>query len=258
MEATATPTSASATYDSSLTLSAGASCGNDQTGASVEASLKVGTVITAEAGLDGANIYAAASYSDTTEAHLVVEAHVEQDVIPGVSAGVSASADAYVKSGTEAEAHLAAGANGLQAGASASVGTAVGVDGEATVAVSGVSGTAGAGVSVGEHFEAGGSAEATFKDGKATVGLTCDIAALIGVEADVSVTVDAKKVVEDAKVVAGTAEKVAHDTEKVAEQAAPVLEKAATDAGGALQKAGKDAESGLKKTGKAIKKFLRF
>ena len=51
------------------------------------------------------------------------------------------------------------------------MGSSVGVDGTGTVDLREASVTAGAGVSVGEHVEAGGGGQATFTDGKATVGV---------------------------------------------------------------------------------------
>jgi hypothetical protein len=50
---------------------------------------------------------------------------------------------------------------------------------------------------VGEHFEAGGSAKATFKHGKATVGVSGDVAALVGLDVDVGVTVNTNQIKKD-------------------------------------------------------------
>ncbi len=255
--ASATPTSASASLDNSLTVSAGASVGNDQLGAAIEVSAKTGTVAGAAAGLDGNNVFVEASYSDTTEAHLTVDGTAKVE-----GCGVSAGLDAYAKTGTEVEAHLQAGQNGVAAGAEASIGNAVGVDAEGTVALRGVEASAGAGVSIGEHLEAGGSAEATFRDGKATVALAGDVAALIGVEADVKVTVDTKQVVADSLAVAAASEKAAHVVADTSVKAADVVVSGATsvakDAGKALDKAGKDAGNAMKKAGKGIKKAFHF
>ena len=231
-----TDSSIGVSYDNSIEASAGASVSTDYASAAVEVSAKTGTVASVDAGLDGNNVYANVSYSDTTEAHIKVEGSIGYE---GVGAG--ASVDAYVKQGTEAEAHMSAGENGIAAGASASIGTAVGVDAEGTIGLREASATAGAGVSVGEHFEAGGSAEATFRGGKATVGITGDVAALIGVEADVSVTVDTHQIQRDSEAVAKETTKaavvVADQTVKVAEKTGNAITRGAKDLGKKMKKA---------------------
>ncbi len=251
--ASETPTSASATYDNSLTAEAGVRVGTDDLNVGVGVSAKTGTVAGAAAGLDGNNIFIEASYSDITEAHLTVDATAKIE-----GCGGSASLDAYAKTGTELEIHAQVGDHGVAAGAEASIGNAVGVDAEGTVALRGVEATAGAGVSVGEHLEAGGSAEATFKDGKATVAIAGDVAALIGVEADVKVMVDTKQVVADAKTVAAASETAAHTVADTSVKTADAVVSIAKDAGKALDKAGKDAGNAMKKAGKGIKKAFHF
>jgi hypothetical protein len=211
-----------ATYDGSVSGSAGVSVGNDNANASVEISAKTGTVASVEAGLNGNNIYAGVSYSDTTEAHLTVSGEVGAEGFGG-----SGSADAYVKSGTEAEAHLEAGQNGIAAEAGASMGNAAGVDAEGTVNLREASVTAGAGVSIGEHLEAGGGGEATFKDGKATIGVSGELAAGIGLDVDLAVSVDTKQIQQDARVVINQTPKiintVVHETPKVVNQTPKII-----------------------------------
>ncbi len=252
-EASASGTSASVTYDNSITAEAGVRVGTDDLNVGVDVSAKTGTVAGATAGLNGNNVFVEASYSDTTEAHITVDATAKIE-----GCGGSASLDAYAKTGTELEIHAQAGQNGVAAGAEASIGNAVGVDAEGTVALRGVEATAGAGVSIGEHLEAGGSAEATFKDGKATVAISGDVAALIGVEADVKVVVDTKQVVADAVAVAGASQGAANTVAATSVKAADAVTGVAKDAGKALDKAGKDAGNAMKKAGKGIKKAFRF
>lgn len=194
--------------DGSMSASVGAQVGNEYASVGVEASAKTGTVVTADAGLDGNNIYVGGSYSDTTEAHLTVNGQVGY-----AGVGVGASADAYVKTGNEAEFSVVAGQNGVAASAGASCGTAAGVDAEATVCLREASVTAGAGVSVGEHFEAGGGGEATFRGGKATIGVSGEVAAVLGVEVDVSLTVDTRQIQKDTTKAANT---VAKESKKTA------------------------------------------
>ena len=241
-----TDSSIGVSYDNSIEASVGASVSTDYASAGVEVSVKTGTVASAEAGLDGNNVYCNVSYSDTTEAHIKAEAEVGY-----AGVGCGAAADAYVKQGTEAEMHIAAGQNGIAAGGSASIGTAVGVDAEATVGLREASATAGAGVSVGEHFEIGGGGQATFRDGKATVGVEGEVAALIGVEADISVTVDTRQIQKDAVVVAEGAQVAADQTAKVADQATAQAAKVAEKTGNAITRGAKDL-------GKKMKKAFRF
>jgi hypothetical protein len=185
-------TSASISYTNTVEASASASVETKHASAGVGVSAKAGTEVAASAGLDGKNAYIEASYSDTTEAHVTADGSVQYSGVGG-----SGSVDAYAKSGNEADAHIKAGANGLDVGANVSSGSCVGVDGEGTVALREASATAGTGVSVGEHFEAGGSAKATIKHGKATVGVSGDVAALVGLDVDASVTVNTNQIKED-------------------------------------------------------------
>ncbi len=234
--ATVTGDSVAINYENTMTASAGAAVGNDYASIGIEASVKTGTEASFAAGLDGNNVYAAASYSDTTEAHVAVEGEAGY---AGVGAAVGI--DAYAKSGTEAEVHLSVGDKGIDAGASASIGNAVGVDAEGTVKLREASMTGGAGVSIGEHLEAGGSATATFDHGKATVGVSGEVAALIGVEADVSVTVNTQQITKDANTVVNTV--VANEKK---------AENVIVDTGKKVEKGAKDT---CNKIGKAFKKI---
>ncbi len=239
-------TSANVSIDNSI--SAGASVGvsaNKDTSIEVGASVKTGTVATAGAGLDGRNIFVEVSYSDTTEAHLTTDAKVGTHGV-----GASTSLDAYAKSGSELEASARVGANGANVSAGVSSGSYVGVDAAGTVKARGVSATGGAGVSVGDHFEAGGGAEATFEKGKLNLGVSGDVAVLVGLEVDVSVSIDTNQIQKDAVHLADTAVK----TEKVVESEVKHI---ANDAAKELNHTGKKIESGAKKVGKDIKKGIK-
>jgi len=242
--------SAGVSYSNTIEASAGIRTGDDNANISVEVSVKTGTEFSAESGLDGNNAYAEVNYSDTTEAHVVVDGVAQSNGF-----GVGGSADMYVKSGTELEGHVSVGDKGVAAGGNVSVGTSVGVDAEATGKFREGSATAGAGVSIGEHFEAGGSGEATFNKGVATVGVSGDVAALIGVEVDLSVSIDTNQVVKDANTIANettkAADTVAKETTKVANTVAKETTKVANDAGKAIS-------NSAKKTGNSIKKAFRI
>ena len=212
--------------DGSVSASVGAQAGNEYASVGVEASAKTGTVVTADAGLDGNNVYVGGSYSDTSEAHLTVNGQVGY-----AGVGIGGSADAYVKTGNEAQLSVVAGQNGVAASAGASCGTAAGVDAEGTVGLREATVTAGAGVSVGEHFEAGGGGEATFRRGKATIGVSGEVAAVLGVDVDVSLTVDTRQIQKDSVVVAKETTKaantVANETKKVTNTVAKESKKTA-------------------------------
>ena len=260
-EATSTDKSVSVSYDNTIEASTGISTENENASISVEASAKTGTTANVNAGLDCNNVYAEVKYSDTTEAHVTVDAAVNYEGVGG-----SVSGDAYVKSGNEMDAHVSAGDKGVDVRGNVSCGESVGVDVSATVDLREASVTGGAGVSVGEHFAAGGGGQATFEDGQATVGVSGDVAALVGLEVDVSVTVDTNQIKEDANVVVEEAPKVAEvavvETQKVAEVvvveapkiAEVVVEQTQKVAEVAVEKTQKVAES----TADSIKKFFRW
>ena len=150
------------------------------------------------------------------------------------------SGDAYAKVGNEVEANLSVGDKGLSLGGGASTGSCVGVDGQGTVNMRGVSGTAGAGVSVGDHFEIGGSGQDTYEKGKITVGVSGDVAALVGAEVDLGVTIDTTQIQHDAVVVGKEAIKVEHVVENVAKD----VGKSVTNT---TKKVGNDVKKAFKK-----------
>ena len=216
--------SASVAYDGSLTASASASVGTSNASLGVGVSAKTGTVAAAGAGLDGNNVYANVSYSDTTEIHATVDTQVNYK-----GAGTSVGVDAYAKSGNELEAHALVGSKGVDAGATVSTGTYVGVGATNTTSIRGASVTTGAGVTVGDHFEAGGSGTATFIDGKATLGVSGDLAAVVGLKVDTSITVDTKQMQKDAN-------KVANEASKATNSVASGAKKAGNDVSKAMKK----------------------
>jgi hypothetical protein len=228
-------TAVEAKIDTTTEASASVGTSNDYASVEVGVSVKTGTEAEVKAGLIDNNVVVEASYSDTTEAHVTASASVGAEGV-----GVGASADAYAKSGNEANINMSVGENGVSAGAEASVGSCVGVDGEVTVGLREASGTVGGGVSVGENLSIGGNGEATFKDGVATVGVSGDVAALVGLEVDVSVKVDTNQIVSDGKV-------VVKESEKIVNTVVPVV----NDVG---HKTKKEVDN----IGKKIKKGLHF
>ena len=93
------------------------------------------------------------------------------------------------------------------------------------------------------------SAEATFKDGKATVGVSGDVAALIGLEVDASVTVDTKQIAQDATTVAHAAETVVNATPQVVNT---VVHETTSVVNNAAKEADKAAKTAARKIGRVF------
>lgn len=256
--------SAGVSYTNTVEAGASVTTGNDNASVTAGVSVKTGTEASAEAGLDGNNVYAEASYSNTTEAHATIEGQANTNGV-GVSGGV----DAYIVTGDTAEGHISVGDKGVDVGGGVSTGTAVGVDATATADLGGASVTTGAGVSVGDQFAVGGGGQATFDDGVATIGVEGDLAAYVGLDVDLSVSVDTNQVAKDAEAAAKAADDAAKEAQKAADDAAKAAEKAANDAAQATANVAKDAgkavtdtakdagksiSNSAKKTGKSIKK----
>ena len=106
-------------------------------------------------------------------------------------------------------------------------------------------------IKINNHFEAGGSGEATFKDGVATVGVSGDVAALVGLEVDVSVKVDTNQIVSDAKV-------VAHESEQVVNVVAPVVNQTVNVVNDTVNQTVNKAEKEVNKIGNSFKKAFHF
>jgi len=226
--ASTTNHSASVEYDGTTVAEAGVSVSNEYAEASVEVSLETGTKASASAGLEDKTVYAEVSYSDVTIAKVEVAANVEYE---GVGAAVSG--DVYAKSGTEAEAHGMIGEKGVDIGGSASTGSCVGADASATADLREASVTADGGCSVGtDHFEAGAGGQATFVDGQATIGVSGELAAVVGLDVDLAVTVDMKQIKGDVK-----------EARNIVEEAAKrFTEEAASSEAKAAEALGKEAE----------------
>ncbi len=237
-----TKDSVSVYIDNSISAEASVIVGNNNASIEAGASIKTGTVASASAGLDGKNIYVDVSYSDTTEAHITVDSNTNYHGVGG-----SISGDAYAKVGNEVSANLSVGDKGVNIGAGASTGSCVGVDGQGTVNMRGVSGTAGAGVSIGDHFEVGGGGQATYEKGKVTVGVNGDVAALIGAEVDLNVTIDTKQIQHDAIAVANEALKIEHQVENIAKDSSHTVTNTTKKATNEIKKVGNDVKKAFKK-----------
>jgi hypothetical protein len=87
--------------------------------------------------------------------------------------------------------------------------------------------------------------------GKVTVGVSGDVAVLVGVKVDVSTTIDTNKVVQDANTVANATQPVVQQTTNVANTAVKETTNVVNNAGNAIN-------DGAKKTGNAFKKAFRF
>jgi hypothetical protein len=211
MEISSDKTSGSVSIDTTTKAEINTTVGNDNASLNAGASVKTGTEISAEGGLKDNNVYVGVDYSDTTEGHMTINANVNKEGF-----GSNTTVDAYAKTGTEGNANISVGQNGVEASVGGSIGNSVGVDVEQTVNLREASATVGAGVSIGEHFEAGGGGEATFKDGKATIGVSGEVAAIVGLDVDVSVTVDTKQINKDVNTIIDNAPKIANKTHEKA------------------------------------------
>jgi hypothetical protein len=239
-----TKTSVSASIDNSIQASATIGTGNKNASIDVGASVKTGTVANASAGLDGKNVYVNVGYSDTTEAHLTSNSNLNYHGV-----GNSSSVDAYAVSGTQLEASMVVGKKGVDVSAGASSGTYVGVDASTTVNLRGASGTVSGGVTVGDHLEIGGGGKATYDNGKVTMGVSGEVALLVGAEVDLEVSVDTKQIQKDANTAIHTidneANKIIHSNE--VKTATHTVEQGAKEVSKTVNKAGKDVKKAFKK-----------
>ena len=219
--------------------------GTVEVGASVEGSAQSGLFVEGSIQADKQGLVVGGSFADGT----LVEASATVGVSEAVTgAHVEVTGGVVAQEGIFASGSLEAGVHGVAAEASASVGSSVGVEASGTVGNRYVSESAGAGVSIGEQLAIGGGASATYHDGVVSVGVSGDIAALVGLEVDVGASVNVGQVAKDVVVVEKKIEKPLTD-------AAGTVAHVATDVAHTVDKGFKDT---TKKAGKAFKKAFRF
>jgi hypothetical protein len=228
---------ASGSIDAGLSVEAstGASTtvGTVTVGGSVEASAQTGLFVEGSVKADKSGLEMSGSVADGTMVSVGGSAFVS-DEKTGFGAGASGSVT--VKDGAFAEASLVAGTGGVAASGEASIGTSVGVDASVTASNRYVSETVGGGVSIGEQFAIGGGGEATYSKGVVTVGVSGDVAALVGLDVDVAASVNVGVIASDAVVVGNAVA-----------GAGKAVENVAKDTGNAVKNAGKKAGRGIKK-----------
>jgi hypothetical protein len=239
----------SESVNESVSVSGSAGAGNDHANVSVEGYIGVDMGAEAHLQADKSGLDAGAEYHEVAQASATASGGVQQEGI----GGVGGSATVYVKTGTELEGHVVAGDHGVDVGAGASIGNAAGVDAEITCSNRYTSTTAGAGVSIGEHFEAGGSAQATCDHGVVTVGVAGDLAAVVGLDVDVAVSVDTKQIVSDGKEVVHVVEKVAPVVTQTTNTAVHAVENTAKSVTNTVSNGAKSATNSVKKAFKKIK-----
>jgi hypothetical protein len=188
------------------------------------------------------------SYHDVAHADATVEAGVGE---AGFDAGGSVTA--YVRSGTEVDERIVAGTHGVDVGAEASIGTAAGVDAGVSGNARYVGGDVGAGVSIGEHFEAGGSAHATCDHGVVSVGVAGDVAAVIGVDVDVGVSVDTHQIAKDGKIAVHAVEAAVPVATHAVEATVPVAISTTKSITSTISNGAKTATNAVKNAFKKIK-----
>jgi hypothetical protein len=238
----------SASVDETLAASGSVSVGNDNANAQIGGVVEIKFAAEEHLQADATGIDAGASYTEVIQASASASGSVEKEGF-----GVAAETNVYIKTGTELEGHVVAGDHGVNIGAGASIGNAAGVDAQITESARYIEATAGAGVSIGEHFEAGGSAQATCEHGIINVGVTGDIAALIGVDVDVAVNVDTKQIVSDGKQVVHAVETFTPVVQKTADIAVHNVEHVATSAAHTISNGVSGATKSVKKAFKKIK-----
>ncbi len=231
-----TNTSASISIDNSIQASASIGTSNQYSSIDIGASVKTGTIASASTGLENNNVFVNISYSDTTEAHITSNSSINYNGL-----GNNNSVDAYAKSGTELDASMMIGKNGVDINGGLSSGSYVGVDVSNTINLREASGTASGGVTIGEHLEVGGGATATFEHGKATIGISGDVAVLVGAEVDLSVTIDTHQIQKDVNTTINIVDNCVHSNE--VKSVTHTIEK--IDQG--AKKAGKEMKKAFKK-----------
>jgi hypothetical protein len=237
------------------TMSVNASADKHSASASIEAGQKV-----EYSPVDGVNMEASSGFfSDnkitvdkdgltaetSTQYGTKVEISAEGNITDKTTGfGIGGSATATMQSGAFVDASVEAGKHGVAVEGGASIGESAGIEATATGRNRYTEGTVGAGVSVGEQLEIGGGGEATYKDGKLTIGMSGDIAALVGVEVDVKQTVDVGQAI--------------HDTVHVANHVADISKDAGKVINNTAKDTGKAISNGAKSTGKKVKKAFKF
>lgn len=180
---------------------------------SVSAEAQTGIFMEGSASVTSTDVQASASFSEGEKASVTVTLEAS-DATTGF--GVAAEGTITAQSGTFVDASAQVGAHGVAGDASASIGSSVGVDGSVTESSKYSSITAGAGVSIGEQFSIGGGGEATYSKGVVTVGVSGDVAALVGLDLDVQESVNVGKLAKDAeKAVKNTTNTVAKESKSI-------------------------------------------
>lgn len=137
-------------------------------------------------------------------ATLSASGSIETPIVPGTRAetggSVSVSSYAYVTS--EQELAYGGGKYGASTEGEIAAGHMATAEGYGSGSVAGIGGGAGAGVSAGTGVGIGGGATAMYDHGEITLGVNGDVAALLGVEADIEVNVDINEVADTAELIA--------------------------------------------------------
>lgn len=185
--------------------------------------------------------------------------------------GVSGTGSLVMKEGLFTEVNVNAGTTCLDAQADLSIGASIGVEGQTTVETKYTSSTIGAGTSIGDELAIGGGCKATYEQGIINLGVSGDVAVGLGLEVDVSGSLNINKIAQDTtqttnKIVHDTTKvtnKVVHDatkvtdtvsqnTTKVTNKVVHDTTKVAHEANRAANKLGKNAKKKAKKTKKKL------
>jgi hypothetical protein len=217
--------------------------GNEYVGCELRVWVKVEATaeVLANVGLDGNNVSMAAGISYVTR----IESGTGVSVYVG-PVNADANGCVYTQAGAEATMVIEVGDKGVKLEGGAEIGACIGVEGEAGVSGGGVALTTGAGTSWGSnHFGVGGGGTATFSDGVVALGVSGDVAAFVGVEFDVAISIDTNKVLKESIMVYNQTSKLVNKTEDLAKKTSEEAEELA-------KKAAKDIENATNDTKKAL------
>ena len=136
-------------------------------------------------------------------ASLSASGSIDTPIVPGTRAetggSVSVASYAYVKA--DGDIGYGGGKYGVAGEGDIAAGNMVTAEGYASGSVAGVGGGGGAGVSAGAGVGIGGGGHAMYDHGEISMGVSGDVALLLGIEADIDVTVDINAVADTGKLI---------------------------------------------------------
>jgi hypothetical protein len=170
----------------------------------VESSVTVKAEIAGRLEVDENGAFVSLGASAEASATAGASVSLAVDYIPGTeyTAGGEATVRMYAEVGAEGEVGVGDGKYGASFEGGAEAGIMVEANGYGSASLGGVGAGAGAGVSAGLGAGASGGGTAMYDNGEITVGVSGDVALLVGIDVDIDVTVDTGAVEDTAYLVA--------------------------------------------------------